>query len=374
MSPKQLPTIWRAEPHTIAKIEILTTYLVTWFQILGRSRRNEPILYVDGFAGPGEYTNYPNGSPVAALLAAQQALSLTGSNWIAGDIHCAFIETQPDRFRNLNRKIATVQTTSAIHVRTYANTFPDGIDLLQKELPGPFISQNPLFVFIDPFGATGVPFATVAELLSSPTSEVLINLDADGIARIFRAGNSAGSEKNLNEIFAGDEWRPVFRLNDAFEVLCRKILQLYKQKLLALNRVKYVFPFEMRTSSRILNYYLVFASQHPLGLERMKEAMRKIDQSGSYRFSDASVGQSSLFRFDKPEDYSLGLYERFRGRMVTYAQVAHFALNETPFTNPKQMLRDLECTRGLIDEVTSTDPKRRKGTFNEEKISFIKFI
>ena len=373
MSPKQLPVIWKAQPHTVAKIEILSTYLLTWFQILGRSRRNEPLLYVDGFAGPGEYTNYPKGSPLAALSAAKQALDLTGPQWIAGDVYCAFIEAQTERFKNLEQKISTLEQTLRIHTLTYPATFEDGIQLLEKDLPGPFISQNPLFVFIDPFGATGVPFSRVAQLLISPTSEVLINLDADGIARIFQAGDRASSERNLNEIFAGDEWRPLFRLNDPFDVLCRKILQLYKAKLLTLHLVRYVFAFEMRTSVKLLNYYLVFASQHPLGLEKMKEAMRKIDQSGTYRFSDANVGQSSLFRFDKPEDYSLMLYERFRGKKVMFQQLSDFALNETPFTNPKQMLRDLECAKGLIEEVKSTDPRRRKGTFNADKLLYIRF-
>jgi hypothetical protein len=55
MPPKKLPTVWTAPPHTIAKIEMLRAYLVAWFQILGRSRRGEDLLYVDGFAGPGEF-------------------------------------------------------------------------------------------------------------------------------------------------------------------------------------------------------------------------------------------------------------------------------------------------------------------------------
>lgn len=80
MSPKKLPTVWNAPPHTIAKIEMLRAYLVAWFQILGRSRRGQELLYVDGFAGPGEYSNYSVGSPVAALSAAREALDATGSD------------------------------------------------------------------------------------------------------------------------------------------------------------------------------------------------------------------------------------------------------------------------------------------------------
>jgi three-Cys-motif partner protein len=58
MPQKKLPTIWNAPPHTIAKIEMLRAYLVAWFQILGRSRPGQDLLYVDGFAGPGEYLRF----------------------------------------------------------------------------------------------------------------------------------------------------------------------------------------------------------------------------------------------------------------------------------------------------------------------------
>ncbi len=48
-------SIWEAAPHTIAKIVILEKYLTAWFQILGRTRKNQDLWYVDGFAGPGKY-------------------------------------------------------------------------------------------------------------------------------------------------------------------------------------------------------------------------------------------------------------------------------------------------------------------------------
>jgi three-Cys-motif partner protein len=370
MPPKKYPIVWQAPPHTIAKIEMLRGYLVAWFQILGCSRRGQELLYVDGFAGPGEYTNYSTGSPLAALGAAKEAIELTGNRWIAEKIHCAFIEADTDRCNHLRQKIQSIEDSIVTH--WYCSAFTDGLAELMKDVPRPFTAQHPLFVFIDPFGATGVPFSVVRKLLTSPCSEVLLNLDADGIARIFHAGERAGHEENLNAIFDGDEWKSLLDASDPSPVFYRKVLQLYKAKLRAIDKVKYVFSFEMRTSAYGLNYYLVFASQHPLGLEKMKEAMRKIDQAGEYCFSDAGVIQSSLFRFDEPQQHSLHLYDNFHGRKAGYDELRDFALNESPFTNPKSMLRDLE-ERNLIEEVKSKDSRRRKGTFNEEKLIYVKF-
>src|ERR1041385_6708470 len=258
MPPKKLPTIWNAPPHTIAKIEILRAYLVAWFQILGRSRPGQELLYVDGFAGPGEYSNYPTGSPLAALGAAREALQLTGSYWVAGKIHCAFIEADKQRCDHLRQKIQSIEDDGRIEPHRYCNEFTDGLREVAKDVPLPFAAKHPLFVFIDPFGATGVPFSIVRKLLASPCSEVLINLDADGIGRIFHAGERAGHEENLNLIFDGDEWKDLLTTEDAAPVLHRKVLQLYKDKLKSIPKVKYTFAFEMPKSQYALDYFLVF--------------------------------------------------------------------------------------------------------------------
>ncbi|MEI6399287.1 MAG: hypothetical protein WCO71_11000, partial [Pseudomonadota bacterium] len=111
-------------------------------------------------------------------------------------------------------------------------------------------------------------------------------------------------------------------------------------------------------------------SQHPRGLEKMKEAMKKIDQDGSYRFSDTSVGQTIMFRGDDSNLFSKAMKMHFAGRKVSFEELRDFALNETPFLNPKQMLKQLEAD-GFIT-VESSD-QRRKGTFNEAKIRSIEF-
>lgn len=60
-------TIWNIEPHTEAKHEILRKYLDAWFPIM--TRWNGRVLYIDGFAGPGEYIGGKYGSPIIATKA-----------------------------------------------------------------------------------------------------------------------------------------------------------------------------------------------------------------------------------------------------------------------------------------------------------------
>jgi len=375
MTTKNLGVVWKAEPHTIAKTEVLRAYLVAYFQILGISKRRQTLLYVDGFAGPDQYTNFSHGSPTAALKAAQEAIANSQRRWIAGEIHCAFIESDPKRFENMDKKIHPFRGVNGLKIHTHNADFVTGLAALRKDIPAPFCKSHPLFVFIDPFGATGAPFSAVREILASGCSEVLINVDADDIARIFRAKDQANYEELLTAIYSDRSW--VGELNDKeqFAMSCRKALNLYTTKLKSVAGVRYVFSFEMQKQVGALNYFLVFASKHPLGLVKMKEAMKRIDQDGSYRFADANVSQPLLFRFDDPEQYARLMHRHFEGRRVSYEPVENeindYALNQTPFLNAKAMLAALE--RQKLISVTSRT-SRRKGTFKEGVVKEIEFI
>lgn len=375
MPPKQFDTVWKAEPHTIAKIALLSAYLKAWLSILGtaRFRRGQEILYVDGFAGPGEYTNHSTGSPIAAVEAATSVLNTHGAKWTAGDIYCAFVDQDAARIENLQRKLSTVQVHARVHTSTHPTSFVDGLTAIKAARPRPFSQSDPLFVFIDPFGATGAPFAAVGEILRSRSSEVLINLDADGIARIFHAGDDANRDVLLTEIFGDASWQTGLTPGASFDVGCRQVLDLYKRRLRSLPGIGYVFAFEMRDKTASLNYFLVFASGHPLGLEKMKEAMKSIDQSGSYVFCDADVGQSLLFRFDDASDFARRLFDRYKGKRATYQELRDYALNDTPFINPKQMLKWLEENDLIAKIELAAGKKRRKGTFSEDAVVAVVF-
>ena len=376
MSAKQTDIIWPAEPHTIAKVEVLRAYLVAYFQILGTSKTGQSLLYVDGFAGPDEYRNFPHGSPSAALLAAREAMGNSRDRWKAGKLHCAFIESDAKRFENMVRRIEPYRGLAWLEIHTYNTDFVRGLAKLRDDVPAPFSKSHPLFVFIDPFGATGAPFATIKDILVSDCSEILINLDADGIGRIFRAQGSANHDALLTSIYGDRSWTAELDDTQPFSLLCRKALHLYTLKLRAIPGVRYVFAFEMQSSSGTLNYFLVFASKHPLGLVKMKEAMKRIDQDGSYRFADGDVLQPSLLRFDNPERYASELHKHFEGRHVKYEsldnEITDYALNQTPFRNAKRMLAELE-KQDLI-RVVSRDAKRRKGTFKEGVVKSVEFI
>jgi hypothetical protein len=75
----------------------------------------------------------------------------------------------------------------------------------------------------------------------------------------------------------------------------------------------------------------------------MKEAMGRIARDqGGFEFCDASVRSSSLFRFDRPEDWATTDHAAFAGKTVPAELVWDFDLNETLLVNAKGVLEKLE--------------------------------
>src|ERR1039457_3034513 len=88
--------LWEAKPHTLAKIEIVRRYLYLWFSILGTNPGNKRLIYIDGFAGPGGYTNTAQSSPVAALQGAKAAIEQPGAKLDETEFSFLFVERQKE--------------------------------------------------------------------------------------------------------------------------------------------------------------------------------------------------------------------------------------------------------------------------------------
>ena len=364
-------TVWEATPHTLAKIVILKNYLQAWFRILGGSGRNESLLFVDGFAGPGRYACGAEGSPIASLKAANNALFSMGSTFSADHIHCVFIEKDADRFAELSKSVAAVSLHAKLRVEQHHCEFVDGIAKMESSNPSIFRSKAPTLVFADPFGL-GISFSTLANCMKGASSELLINLDVDGIARIFLARSNNNRESQLTDLFGDSSWKNEFDTGGDLKKITVQILSLYKKRLLSVPGVKFVWSFAMRGKHDSINYHLVFATKHPRGQQKMKEAMRTIDKSGSYSFSDAHSDQHVLFGDSDETFYAERLFQAYTGKVATMDEIAVFALNETPFMNAKRMLAHLE-SENRIQVKAANNYERRRGTFPDDKVESIAF-
>lgn len=107
-APRQ--TIWKLEPHTRAKHEILRRYLQAWMVILSQGKFPE-ILYIDGFSGPGEYVDGEVGSPVIAL---ETALSYNPP--LRARVHFLFVDKDERRAEHLRTLVGQMSLPSNFRV------------------------------------------------------------------------------------------------------------------------------------------------------------------------------------------------------------------------------------------------------------------
>ena len=116
-----------------------------------------------------------------------------------------------------------------------------------------------------------------------PCCEIFTYLNYSGMNRWIQDDSKADG---FTRAFGDEKWLPA---KDMAETEQRRFL--LQQYLSALKdkengNCKYAFPFAMFDSDGRLLYWLIFCTQHIRGLEVMKKAMWKVDETGACRFSD----------------------------------------------------------------------------------------
>src|SRR5688572_17641981 len=147
MPSKRPTTLWAAQPHTLAKLEILRSYLTAYFAILGiKAESSREILYVDGFAGPNEYTDHAEGSPTVAVKAAGDAIRQAGNRWRARGVNCVFIDEKGWIADHCRKKLVELPANPRVKHQVLEGRFSEVLPKLVQEYPRHFQGDWPLFV------------------------------------------------------------------------------------------------------------------------------------------------------------------------------------------------------------------------------------
>ena len=351
-------TIWEIEPHTVAKHEILRRYLGAWFPIL--STYNRRIVYFDGFCGPGRYKGGEPGSPIIAL---REALNQT-QRLKTKEITFLFVDERPDRIAHLQNELKQFPIPQNFIVRIGAGQFDQELKKIFDYLDQQGLHLAPTFAFIDPFGFKGVPFDQVRRLLTNKSTEILMNVMVESINRFLEHPDSQ-IQQYIADLFGTPQ---VFQIASQSNDRLQDLRLLYQQQLSQCAR--FVRYFEMRDCRGRTIYYLFFASNHPLGHVKMKEAFWRADPSGRFCFSDATdPNQLVMFEIDETPKLAELLSKTFASKRTLVGTLTEYVENETAFTRSHmlQALRVLEEQNKIkADEFKTNGQKRRVKSFPDD--------
>jgi three-Cys-motif partner protein len=356
-------TLWKIEPHTQIKHEILRRYLGAWFGILGQ--RIPRIMYLDGFCGPGRYVGGEDGSPIIALKEAMKHNTLLKNS----EVVFFFIDINSDRIEHLKQEISLLSIPTNFRLIVETGEFQCIVKQVFDQARRVNTNLAPTFAFIDPFGFKGLSFDLVRQLLQNPHTEVFVNVMIDFVNR-FLGHPDQQTQQHIIDLFGTRQALDVIRSGgDRLESLRR----LYLSQLQ--NHARFVRYFEMKDQRDRVLYYLFFATNHSLGHARMKEAFWKVDPESGFRFSDATnLNQLVLFETDPSKDLSKLILSAFTSQKVQVSEIRVFVEDKTPYTRNHMInaLRRLEKQGDLsVNPYKASGKKRRRNTFPDD--AFIEF-
>ncbi|MCY4651789.1 MAG: three-Cys-motif partner protein TcmP [Dehalococcoidia bacterium] len=276
-------TVWPLEDHTLGKHLVLRNYMDAWLPIVLKTY--DRALFVDGFAGPGEYKNGEVGSPIIAMDALAEHAH---HNLMKGLMDYIFIEEHAGRFAHLQNVIdgrngslpdfCNVQPYNG----SYHDVFPRLLDVLESE------SAVPTFVMIDPFGVSGVFMEQIETLMKYPSTEVYVSFMYDFISRF---ASRPEFTEHLDRLFGCHDWRRGEYIADP--VKRRAFFHGLYERQLRKAGAEYVLPFELYSGNRHV-YTVFFATQNGQGCDKMKQAMWKVAPFGDFRFRGGMDRQFTL--------------------------------------------------------------------------------
>ncbi|MEH0586142.1 three-Cys-motif partner protein TcmP [Streptomyces sp. B21-106] len=341
--------VWERDPHTAAKHDLLKRYLEAWAPIL--LSRNEVISYAEGFAGAGVYKHGEPGSPVIACDVFASALRRYPKR-----MRVILMEEDHRRVEELQRQMTLARSKHTDDVATRLT-----VDIRHGEFHPSLLQKlrsigalgKPLFVLLDSFGGPDIPYSLLDELGRYRSTEVMVTFEPSFLTRFAEKHN--GYRQRGDEAFGDQDWQAVFHQPSSL-----KFAFLREQYRETLRRAgfSHTLYFEM-VDEGARKLYLIFGTQHERGLEKMKDAMWKVDPSYGVRYRDPRDTQQQMLNLElEPDTAPLrrilhdSISEAANG--LTIPELQRYALLETVY-RPAQVINAVRQLREA--GVVTTEPR-----------------
>lgn len=346
-------TIWELKPHSLGKHLVLRKYLDAWLPILGQTQ--DQIVFVDGFAGPGEYEGGEEGSPILALRA---FLNHPARSRIKAAVKFIFVEKDPRRKARLEELVRPLKARLPLgsDVEVVCDAFDKAMATRLDHLDGAGKSQAPCFWMVDPFGVKDTPMDLIARILAPEKSEVYISVMYESINRF-----DEELSRHLDSLYGCRDWRICAQIRDRDE-RTRCFFDLYKRQLKDAG-AEQVIHFDLYEGRRH-KYSIFHASRHHLASDRMKAAIWNTTLRGDFVFRGGRTDQLEL-GVDQPnfEPLRRALRGAFGGKgWVRIEDVKEFVMSDRTDYHETQLRKNALIPMEDAGEVLVKSSEGRQNT------------
>ncbi len=282
-----------------------------------------------------------------------------------------FMEERKDRAERLEAEIETLWSRSGakptnVGVDVWNTTFQHGVDGILDILSGERLA--PTFAFVDPFGWSGAPMEVMAALLNSKC-ELLFTFIYDQTSRFIGHTNEKVIA-HLEGLFGSSGFRDASSLSGEERKL--SLLGLFESQLRDDAGFEYVHSFEMINERGKTPYFLIHASNHIKGAEKIKDVLWSMDPTGDFTYSSLIDGRQMRFN----DEIDIGplveaMTREFGGGSAPIRTVEDFVIGDTPFAkkHARQALKILEAS----EKITVANRRRRNTYPPGSSITFGRF-
>jgi three-Cys-motif partner protein len=259
-------------PWSKIKDRVLQNYLPPYLSKVSKLGRR--IILIDAFAGPGKFEDGQPGSP---LIISQMA-----EKYVAGQYLVFFVNHEHAHHDSLVKLLAPfIKKEQVIPILGTAE------DLLANV--GSLLTDQTLFLYLDPFALTGWQFSTIEPFLGRDkrySTEIVINLSVPTMHRLAaRKAVAAGRHSQsrvrsfhdrLTKVLGGDYWQEIlWDYAQGPDEKAERVLAKYRAKLQGAGAT-YTGSCPVREKDdSVLKYFITFCSRHPDALVLMNDAMCK---------------------------------------------------------------------------------------------------
>jgi three-Cys-motif partner protein len=253
-------------PWSLIKDEILGSYIPAYINKV--KGRGQPIVLIDGYAGPGVFNDGSQGSPMIICSAAEK---------FARGRYSA-------HFFNIEKKHHTKLESVIQHAGWSHSAYCYHGNSLKyiKQIPQ-ILKDHTVFLYLDPFGLKGCEFDQLEPFLQRDplySTEIVLTICMPVLHRLASFKAIKDGRQNdvviqayhqiLTSTLGDDSWKAFMLQDFGAEYKERQFITAYVQK------IRNYMPFTgfcpVRDGNRI-KYFIVFASRHPHAMLLMNDIM-----------------------------------------------------------------------------------------------------